>query len=129
MNPVRLKLQYRPISRNIIKLEAAHGPDRQQIVIKRNQDLIVLDVLEDLQNIFRIPVEEQLIFHKGKNICNFKNETLEKLGMENLDQIKILRDSELPYRTSPRSFEHQMANDYLNQMNQYSGPNEYQLQK
>ena len=91
--------------------------------------------MEDIQKTFRIPIEEQLVFHKGKNISNYKQEPLEKLGVENLDQIKILRDSELPYRTSPRSFEHQMAAEYMNQqqqqmmMNQYSGPIDNQMQK
>ena len=84
--------------------------------------------MQDLEKIYKIPIEEQLVFHKGKNICNYQYDTpLEKLGMENLDQIKILRDSELPYRTSPRSFEHQMTAEYLNQ-NQLA-QNSFQMQK
>ena len=101
-------------------------------MVKRDRDLTVFDLMQDLEKVYRIPVEEQLVFHKGKNICNYKYETLERLGVENLDQIKILRDSELPYRTSPRSFEHQMTAEYLNQnpfAQQQMVPNDFQMQK
>jgi hypothetical protein len=92
----------RRMDRKVIKLEAAFGSDRQSIVIKRNQDLIVQDLMEDIQRIFKIPIEEQVVFHKGTNLCDFIHETLENLGVENNNPIRVTRDPELPKR-SPRS--------------------------
>lgn len=88
--------------RKVIKLEAAYGSERQFIVIKRNQDLIVHDVLEEIQKTFKIPVDQQVIFHKGTNLCDFPSEKLENLGIENNHLVRITRDQELPSR-SPRS--------------------------
>ena len=73
----------RRIDRKVIKLEAAHGSDRQYILVRRNEDLIVRDLMEEVQKIYKIPIEEQVIFHKGTNLCDFMNETLENLGIEN----------------------------------------------
>ena len=122
-----IKKKNNTMSRNIIKLGAAYGPDKQQIVVKRNQDLIVLDLMEDIQKQFRIPIEEQLIFHKGKNISNFSYETLEKLGVENLDHIKVLRDAELPNR-SPRNYEQPAQANYFNPSVKRKYPTSYASQ-
>ncbi len=92
----------RRMDRKVIKLEAAYGSDRQPIVIKRNQDLIVRDLMEDIQRTFRIPQEELVIFHKGTNLCDFPNEKLENLGIENNHQIRVTQDTDLPNR-SPRA--------------------------
>lgn len=92
----------RRMDRKVIKLEAAFGSDRQSIVIKRNQDLIVRDLMEDIQRVFKIPIEEQVVFHKGTNLCDFSNELLENLGVENNHAIRVTRDPELPSR-SPRA--------------------------
>lgn len=90
------------IDRRVIKLEVAFGSDRQAIVIKRDQDLIVNDIMQDIQKVFRIPMEEQVIFHMGKNICDFPNERLEVMAIENNHPIRVNQDSELPQR-SPRN--------------------------
>jgi hypothetical protein len=91
----------RRMDRKVIKLEAAFGSERQFVLVRRNQDLIVHDLMEEVQKIFKIPINEQVIFHKGTNLCDFLNEKLEALGIENNNQIRITRDSELPKR-SPR---------------------------
>lgn len=92
----------RRMDRKVIKLEAAYGSERQFILVKRNQDLVVRDLMEDVQKVFKIPVEEQVIFHKGTNLCDFVNEKLETLGIENNHSIRVTRDPQLPLR-SPRS--------------------------
>jgi hypothetical protein len=109
------------MSRKLIKLGASYGPEKNQIVVKRNTDLIMLDLMEDIEKIFKIPIDEQLIFHKGTNISNFRYDTLEKLGVENLNHIKILRDDDLPNR-SPRSPEpYYQASNYFNPRNNNKG--------
>lgn len=92
----------RRMDRKVIKLEAAYGSERQTIYVKRNQDLIVRDLMEEVQVMFKIPIDEQVIFHKGTNLCDFINQSLENLGIENNHQIRITRDPELPQR-SPRN--------------------------
>lgn len=89
------------MDRKVIKLEAAFGSDRQAIVVKRNRDLLVSDVMEDIARVFKIPVDEQVIFHRGTNLSDFPNEPLENLGVENNNVIRVTRDPELPSR-SPR---------------------------
>lgn len=91
----------RRMDRKVIKLETAYGSERQAIVVKRNQDLIVQDVMEDIQRIFKIPMNEQVIFHKGTNLSDFPGESLENLGVENNHTIRLTRDPDLPNR-SPR---------------------------
>ena len=66
----------RRMDRKVIKLEAAYGSERQTIYVKRNQDLIVRDLMEEVQNVFKIPMDEQVVFHKGTNLCDFVNQTL-----------------------------------------------------
>lgn len=109
----------RRMDRKVIKLEAAYGSERQFIVVTRSQDLVVRDLMEDVQKTFKIPMNEQVIFHKGTNLCDFPNETLEHLGVENNHPIRVTRDSELPLRTA-RSREIQAA---LSSNNMFSAPN------
>lgn len=91
----------RRMDRRVIKLEAAYGSERQFIVVKRNQELIVRDVMEEINRVFRIPMDELVIFHKGTNLCDYVNEKLENLGVENNHPIRVCRDEELVKR-SPR---------------------------
>lgn len=109
----------RRMDRKVIKLEAAFGSERQFIVVTRSQDLVVRDLMEDVQKTFKIPMNEQVIFHKGTNLCDFPSETLEHLGVENNQPIRVTRDSELPLRTA-RLRESQMA--LSNSM--FSNPNQ-----
>ncbi len=91
----------RRLAGNVIKLEVYFGADRQTIMIRRNQDLIVRDVMEEIEKSIGIPLEEQVIFHKGNNLNEHMNVTLEQLGIENNHPIRINRDPDLPKR-SPR---------------------------
>lgn len=91
----------RRMDRKVIKLETAFGSDRQSIVVKRNQDLVVSDLMEEVQRVFKIPMNEQVIFHKGTSLCDYPSEKLENLGVENNHMIRITRDPDLPNR-SPR---------------------------
>ncbi|RNA00886.1 hypothetical protein BpHYR1_038497 [Brachionus plicatilis] len=102
------KQMARRMDRKVIKLEAAYGSERQFIVVTRSQDLIVRDLMEDVQKAYKIPMNEQVIFHKGTNLCDFPTDTLEQLGVENNHPIRVTRDSELPLRTA-RSRENQMV--------------------
>lgn len=109
----------RRMDRKVIKLEAAFGSERQFIVVTRSQDLVVRDLMEDVQKTFKIPMNEQVIFHKGSNLCDFPSETLEHLGVENNHPIRVTRDSELPMRTA-RLRESEMA---LSSKNMFVSPN------
>ena len=106
----------RRMDRKVIKLEAAYGSERQFIIVKRNQDLIVRDIMEEVNRVFRIPMDEQVIFHKGTNLCDFLNDPLENMGVENNHQIRVCRDEELRNR-SPRSKQAYMYG-HLNQSQQ-----------
>jgi len=90
----------RRMDRKVIKLEVAFGPDRTPIIVKRDEDLIVSDLQAEIARAYRIPIEEQVIFHKSTNICDFPSEKLEALGIENNHQIRLTRDSELPSRSA-----------------------------
>ncbi len=91
----------RRLAGNVIKLEVYFGADRQTIMIRRNQDLVVRDVMEEIEKAIGIPFEEQVIFHKGNNLSEYMDTTLEQLGIENNHPIRINRDPLLPKR-SPR---------------------------
>lgn len=121
----------RRMDRKVIKLEAAYGSERQFIVVKRNQDLIVRDVMEEVNRTFKIPMDVQVLFHKGTNLCDFLNETLEHLGVENNHQIRICRDDEL-LKKSPRSKQSYMydnINSNINNNNSNNNNNYYQQQQ
>ena len=85
----------RRMDRKVIKLEAAYGSERQTVYVKRNQDLIVRDLFEEVQNVFKIPFNECVVFHKGTNLTENLNQTLESLGIENNQQIRVTRDPNL----------------------------------
>ncbi|CAF0880474.1 unnamed protein product [Brachionus calyciflorus] len=108
----------RRMDRKVIKLEAAYGSERQFIVVTRGQDLVVRDLMEDIQKNFKIPMDQQVVFHKGTNLCDFPGEKLEQLGVENNHQIRVTRDPELPARTS-RS---RTNADPFGQMNLFGNP-------
>lgn len=91
----------RRLAGNCIKLEVYFGADRQTIMITRNQDLVVRDVMEEVEKTFRIPISEQVMFHKGNNLTEHSEASLEALGVENNHPIRVNRDAELPFR-SPR---------------------------
>lgn len=86
---------------NVMKLEVNFGADRQTIMIRRNQDLTVRDIMEEVEKTYRIPIHEQVIFHKGNNLTEYIDVKLEQLGVENNHPIRVNRDPELMNR-SPR---------------------------
>ena len=104
----------RRMDRKVIKLEAALGSERQFIVVTRKQDLIVRDVMEEVQKVYKIPMEVQTVFHKGTNLCDFMDSTLESLGVENNHPIRVCRDDDL-LNKSPRS--KQSYNSNINNSN------------
>lgn len=115
----------RRLAGNVIKLEVFFGADRQTIMIRRNQDLVVRDIMEEVQKTFQIPIAEQVIFHKGNNLTDYIDVTLENLGVENNHPIRINRDPELPNR-SPRT--HRAKQPQLQpQFNQAPQVNQHQL--
>jgi hypothetical protein len=107
------------MDRKVIKLETAHGSERNWLIVKRSHDLIVRNIMEDIQKQFKIPMDEQVVFHKGKNLCDYPNETLENLGIENNNLIRITRDPELPNK-SPRARASYVETTYAGN---FGGPN------
>ena len=84
----------------IIKLEFAHGSDRQHLVVKRDHELFVRDVMEEVANKYHIPLNELTISHKNKNICDYPNQSLESLGVENNHLVRVNHDPSLKARTN-----------------------------
>lgn len=113
----------RRLAGNVIKLEVYFGADRTTIMIRRNQDLVVRDIMEEVEKAFSIPIDEQVIFHKGNNLTAYIDVTLEQLGVENNHPIRVNRDPELKNR-SPRSKGPQMQQSQMNQAPQI---NQHQL--
>jgi hypothetical protein len=114
----------RRMDRKVIKLEAAYGSERQFIIVKRNQDLIVRDVMEEVNRVFKIPMDVQTLFHKGSNLCDFMNDTLESLGVENNHPLRVCRDEEL-LNKSPRSKQSYMYGNNNNQNNNQNNNGNY----
>jgi hypothetical protein len=108
------------MDRKVIKLETAFGSERNTLIIKRNQDVVVRNIMEEVQKQFKIPIEEQVIFHKGKNLCDFPNESLESLGIENNHTIRITHDKDLPSK-SPRSKHAYIQSMMMNSSGPYGG--------
>lgn len=111
----------RRADRKVIKLETAFGSERNWLIVKRNQDLVVRNVMEDVEKQFKIPIDQQVIFHKGKNLCDTPNESLEALGVENNNLVRITNDPTLPSR-SPRN---KMSYINTTYSGQYGAPNGY----
>jgi len=52
--------------RKVIKVEAAYGSDRQTIIVKRNYDLRVRDLQEDASKVFKMPLDQIILYWKVK---------------------------------------------------------------
>lgn len=118
----------RRLAGNVIKLEVYFGADRQTIMIRRERDLVVRDIMEEVEKNYGIPIYEQVIFHKGNNLTDHIDVTLEQLGVENNHPIRINHDAEIGQR-SPRlmaKLQHQMG--HQQGQNQQMQPQQYQQQ-
>ncbi|CAF0946446.1 unnamed protein product [Adineta ricciae] len=80
--------------RKIIKIEAAHGSDRQTFIVKRDYELRVRDVMEEASKTFKIPVDQVILYWKGRNICETPDVLLESLGVENNNTMRVARADE-----------------------------------
>jgi hypothetical protein len=80
--------------RKVIKIEAAYGSDRQTIIVKRTYDLRVRDVQEDASKVFKMPLDQIILYWKGRNICDTPNELLETLGIENNHTMRVCREDD-----------------------------------
>jgi hypothetical protein len=55
--------------RKVLKIEAAYGSDRQTLIVKRNYDLRVCDLQEDAAKVFKMPVDQIILYWKvNKNL-------------------------------------------------------------
>ena len=50
--------------RKVIKIEAAYGSDRQTFIVKRNYDLRVRDLQDDAAKVFKMPLDELVLYWK-----------------------------------------------------------------
>ncbi len=82
------------MDRKVIKLEVAFGSERTSVLFKRNHDLTVRDIMDEIEKTYHIPLNEQSIYYKRINLCDYPNETLENLGVENNNQVRIHRETE-----------------------------------
>ncbi|CAF2536498.1 unnamed protein product [Rotaria sp. Silwood2] len=112
--------------RKVIKIEAAYGSDRQTFVVKRNYDLRVRDVQEEASKVFKMPLDQIILYWKGRNICDTPNELLEALGIENNHQMRVCRaddQAQQNRRRETRSFatsdqQYSSSNDLFQQQQQ-----------
>ncbi|CAF1953415.1 unnamed protein product [Rotaria magnacalcarata] len=120
------KMARRP-DRKVIKIEAAYGSDRQTIIVKRNYDLRVRDIQEDASKVFKMPLDQIILYWKGRNICETPNELLEILGIENNHQMRVCRaddPAQQDRRRELRSFatsdqQYSSSNDIYQQQQQF----------
>jgi len=110
----------RRLAGNCIKLEVFFGADRQTIIIRRNQDLVVRDIMEEVEKTFRIPIIEQVLFHKGNNLTDQHETPLEALGVENNHPIRINRDPEVQFRSPRGKMPPALVNPAPHQMNPHT---------
>ncbi|CAF3838511.1 unnamed protein product [Rotaria sordida] len=111
--------------RKVIKIEAAYGSDRQTFVVKRNYDLRVRDVQEDASKVFKMPLDQIILYWKGRNICDTPNELLETLGIENNHQMRVCREDDQAQQNRRRELRSFATSDQ-----QYSSSNDiYQQQQ
>ncbi len=59
-----LKKMARRQDRKVTKIEAAYGSDRQTFIVKRNYDLRVRDVQEDASKVFKMPLDQIILYWK-----------------------------------------------------------------
>ncbi|UJR35185.1 hypothetical protein I4U23_027952 [Adineta vaga] len=104
--------------RKVIKIEAGYGSDRQTMIIKRDYDLRVRDVQEDASKIFKMPVDQIILYWKGRNICNTPNELLESLGIENNHQMRVCREDDPAQQNRRRELLSNQPNNSFNQQQQ-----------
>ncbi|CAF2522135.1 unnamed protein product [Rotaria sp. Silwood2] len=110
--------------RKVIKIEAAYGSDRQTFIVKRNYDLRVRDVQEDAATIFRIPIDQLILYWKGRNICDTPNELLETLGIENNHTMRVCRGDDQAQQHRQRELRSYATTDQ-----QYSSSNDIYRQQ
>lgn len=78
--------------RKVIKIEAAYGSDRQTIIVKRNYDLRVRDVQEDASKVFKMPLDQIILYWKVNSsidvfVCH-RNRNVVFLGTKYLRYAK-----------------------------------------
>ena len=61
--------------RKVIKIEAAYGSDRQTFIVKRNYDLHVSDVQEDAAKVFKMPVDQLVLYWKVRLVVRAAGES------------------------------------------------------
>ncbi|CAF3820505.1 unnamed protein product [Rotaria sordida] len=110
--------------RKVIKIEAAYGSDRQTFIVKRNYDLRVRDVQEDAATTFRIPIDQLILYWKGRNICETPNELLETLGIENNHTMRVCRGDDSAQQQRQRELR-----SYATMDQQYSSSNDIYRQQ
>ncbi|CAF4596852.1 unnamed protein product [Rotaria sp. Silwood1] len=110
--------------RKVIKIEAAYGSDRQTFIVKRNYDLRVRDVQEDAATTFRIPIDQLILYWKGRNICDTPNEFLETLGIENNHTMRVCRGDDPAQQNRQRELR-----SYATMDQQYSSSNDIYRQQ
>ncbi|CAM4857765.1 unnamed protein product [Rotaria socialis] len=105
--------------RKVIKIEAAYGSDRQTFIVKRNYDLRVRDVQEDAATTFRIPIDQIILYWKGRNICETPNESLESLGIENNHTMRVCRGDDQSQQNRQRELRSYHGSDQQSYYPQY----------
>lgn len=65
----------------MLKLEVSHGSDRHQISLYKNEEPIVLDLMEELEKKTRVPKSYQQLVFKGQKLNLNPQGVLTKYGL------------------------------------------------
>ena len=80
----------RQVPQDVLKLYAAFGSERENVVVNGAKPLVIADLTSSLSRIFKIPPEQQFIVYRGKNLHEYQDDTpLDTFGIENNSPITV----------------------------------------
>ncbi len=74
-----------------MKIEVQHGSDRHQVLLKgQNKTLTVLDLQNEIEKITSVPIKDQRVYFKAKELNTTPLSTLKECQLENNHVIKLV---------------------------------------
>ena len=78
------------VPREVLKLYAALGSEREYVVVHGEKPLVIADLTSELSRVFKIPPEKQFIVYRGKSLHEYHDNTpLDTFGIENNSPITV----------------------------------------
>ena len=111
----------------VLKIEIQHGSDRHPFILKgQNKTLTVLDLQKEIERVTSVPINDQRLYFKAKELNQTPQNTLKECQLENNHVVKLVGE---PSKSNYSSFygrtNHQQPNINSNSyLQQY--PNQFQ---